>query len=247
MNPRFTALCTIVLALLATPASVNAETITAAYGDWPPFFDTEKSSGVALEITQAAMASQGYTLELIVAPWARVNVGVNKQQYDITLGAWWTEERSAYYQYSEPYLENAIKFIKLKGNDFEYTSLASLNGKQIGTVRGYGYSDDFLNSNEFRRQEANDLVSNIRKLINQRIDLTLEDEIVARATIAKEAPELASQITFTSNALTVNRLHVAGSKDNAQALKAIEAFNLGLAEIKANGTFDAILARYELK
>jgi polar amino acid transport system substrate-binding protein len=228
-------------------ASLQAETIKAAYGDWPPFYDASKKNGVALDITKAAFKSQGYKLELFVVPWARVNNGVKEQQYDVTLGAWWTEERTKIYDYSEPFLDNAIKFIKRKGDDFEYTDLNSLKGKSVGVVRGYGYESEFLKANSFKRPESNSLVANVRKLVNNRIDLTLEDEIVARATISKQDATLLKKIEFTENALTVNRLHVAAAKKNPRAKTIIAAFNKGLAQIKADGTFDNILAEYKLK
>lgn len=223
----------------------RADTITAAYGDWPPFFDAETESGVALEITLAAFASQGYSLQLYHAPWARVNIGVKNQQYDITLGAWWTEERSTFYDYSEPYFENAIKFIKRKGDTFEYHDITSLNGKNIGVVRGYGYDDAFLNADSFKRTETNSLISNVQKLVSHRISLTLDDELVARTTIGREAPSLLEKIEFSNNALTTNQLHVAVASKNPKAGAIITAFNKGLAAIRANGTMARILKPYQ--
>lgn len=239
----------IIMLLLSASLSVSlqAETIKAAYGDWPPFFDSGQENGIALDIAKAAFKSQGYSLEMHVVPWARVNNGVKNQQYDVTLGAWWTKERTKFYDYSDPFMENAIKFIKRKGDTFEYNGIESLSGKSVGVVRGYGYNDEFLTSDKFKRPEANGLIANIRKLTNKRINLTLEDEIVAKATIAKEAPDLLSKIEFTENSLTVNKLHVATASKNPKAKAIISAFNKGLAQIQEDGTFDKILKKYQLK
>lgn len=230
--------------LLLLSGFSRADTIKAAYGDWPPFFDAETESGAALEITQAAFASQGYSLQLYHAPWARVNIGVKNQQYDITLGAWWTTERAAMFDFSQPYFENAIKFIKRKDDTFEYRNLTSLKGKNIGVIRGYGYDDAFLTADNFQRTETNSLLSNVKKLINHRISLTLEDELVARTTISRTEPHLLSQITFSNTALTIKPLYIAVASDNPRADAIITAFNKGLAQIQSNGTLERILKPY---
>lgn len=52
---------------------------------------------------------------------------------------------------------------------------------------------------------------------------------------------------FTQNALSINPLHVTSGVANARNGEIIAAFNKGLAEIKANGTFDNILRKYGIK
>jgi len=220
----------------------HAEKITAAGDPWPPFLDPEKANnGIIVEIATAAYATQGYELEMNFVPWARALSGVKNASYDLLLGTWWTEERTSYLFYSDPYLENSIKFIKKKGDPFEYDNLTSLAGKSVGVVRGYGYSDDFLAATNFKRPEAKEFIANIRKLTAGRIDLTIEDELVATAIIANKAPKLLSQIEFCEVPLSSNALHVTSGLGNAKHKKLITAFNKGLKEIKRNGEYDKIL------
>jgi polar amino acid transport system substrate-binding protein len=224
-------------------SSLFAEKITAAGDPWPPFLDPNQTNkGLIAEIATAAYATQGYELEITFVPWARAIKGVNNATFDLLLGTWLTEERTKFLLYSEPYLSNSIKFIKKKGNTFDYSGLESLSGKSIGIDRGYGYGDDFLNAKHFKRPEARNLISNIRKLIAGRIDLTLEDEIVARTIIAKEQPELLAAIEFSNTDYSSNTLHVTSGLANAKHKVFIEAFNKGLVEIKKNGTYDKILS-----
>jgi polar amino acid transport system substrate-binding protein len=144
--------------------------------------------------------------------------------------------------FSEPYLNNSIKFIKKKGSTFDYSGLESLTGKSVGIVRECGYGDDFLSAKNFKRPEAKNLISNIRKLIAGRIDLTLEDEIVAKTIIAKEQPDLLDKIEFSNTDYSTNALYVTSGLANAKHKELIEAFNKGLAEIKKNGAYDTILS-----
>lgn len=226
------------------------KTIVAAADPWPPFVDpAAPKEGLSLEIIRAAYATQGYTVEMNYVPWARAIDGVKKGKYDILPPTWITEERKTFLMYSEPYAVNNIKFIKNIDDPFEFEGIESLAGKKIGTVRGYGYGDDFLNATNFVREDVTDLMTNIKKLTHssRRIDLTLEDEIVARVTIGNENPNLLSKIAFTKNALSSNTLHVSSGLQNPRHKEIIDAFNKGLATIKENGTYAKIMENYGIK
>ena len=230
-----------ILAILGS-VSIQAEKITAVGDPWPPFLDpNQANNGIISEIATAAYATQGYEVEMSFVPWARALDGVKNASYDLLLGTWLTAERTEFLLYSDPYLNNSIKFIKQKGSSFEYSGLESLTGKSVGIVREYGYGDAFANAKHFKTAEAKDFISNIRKLIAGRIDLTLEDEIVAKAIIAKEAPELLKQIEFSTTDYSTNALHVTSGLANAKHKTLIKAFNKGLVVIKANGEYDKIL------
>ncbi|MBI9091606.1 MAG: transporter substrate-binding domain-containing protein [Desulfobacterium sp.] len=223
--------------------------ITAAGDPWPPFTDpSAPEEGLSLEIIRAAYATQGYTVKMEYLPWARAKDGVKKGKYDILAGVWMTDKRKADFLFSVPYTVNQIKFIKRVDDPFEYNGLESLAGKKIGTVRGYGYGDDFLNATHFKREVANDFITNIKKLTNAnpRIDLAIEDEIVGRVTIANEASDLLSKIRFTENALSTSDLHIASGLANPRHKEFIAAFDKGLAEIKSNGTYARILGKFGL-
>ncbi len=228
---------------LATPCF--AKTLTGAANDFPPFTDpAHPKQGFSFEIARAAFESQGYAIETVFVPWARAEDGVKKGTYDFSPTFWMNEERKSTVLFSEPYAENNIRFIKPKGNSFEYTGLESLEGLTVGIVRGYGYPEAFLADPKFRTEEVDDLITNVRKLLAGRIDITLEDEIVARATLSREAPELLEQIAFTSGSLTSEKLYVGCGLANPEHQTIVESFNKGLAEIKQNGTYDAILTSY---
>ena len=125
--------------------------------------------------------------------------------------------------------------------------MKSLKGRTIGTVRGYGYSDEFLKSNEFKRDEVADFMISIKKIIAKRIELTIEDEIVAKTRIAQENPQLFEQLKFTKNSFSVNDLHIASSYKHKRHVEIVDAFNKGMEIIKSNGTFEKILISYGIK
>ena len=222
--------------------------ITGASDPWPPFIDPEHpKKGITVEVVTAAFSKQGYTFEHKIMPWARAENDVKSGKIDVLPNTWYSEKRVAYLNYSAPYAFNKVKFIKKKGDTFMYNGLASLTGKKVGTMLGYGYQDDFLDSKIFKREAVSDFVINIKKLVAGRIDLTLGDEIVAKNKIAKNAPHLLDKIEFTQNYLSSNGLHVTCGLANPQNSEIIDAFNKGLVAIKADGTLAAIFKSYGIE
>ncbi|WP_428633562.1 substrate-binding periplasmic protein [Sedimenticola sp.] len=235
----------LILGLLLA-CTAQAETVIAAQDPWPPFIQQGADSGLSISLLKAAMKRGGYDIEFKLMPWNRALNEVKNGKLDLLPGAWYTDERSNYLIYSDPYVQNSIKFIKKKNDPFEYDGLKSLSGKKVGIVSGYGYGDDFSKADNFSRPEAGSVEANIKKLLSGRIDLTLEDEIVAKSVIKKSGLDLGA-VGFTAQGLSVNNLHVATGKANPRGQKIIDAYNKGLAAIKADGTYDQILAEYGVK
>lgn len=234
--------------LLAGPGHVLAQsgerTIIAAADPWPPYVDQKNpTDGLALEIIRAAFKTQGYAVKMEWVPWTRALDGVKSGKYDILPDAWIVEDQAKFLAYSEPLATNEIKFIKRKGDPFEFNGLESLKGKRIGIVKDYGYTDEFINSTLFTKDETTDLLTNVSKLAAGRVDLTLEDELVAKYRIEKENPPLLPQVEFTRNSLSSVGLHVAALK-NAHGKEILDAFNRGLALVKGNGTYAQLFAKY---
>lgn len=245
---RFIMAVTLVLMFSALSLGAETKTIVAAADPWPPFVDQKHpKDGLSLEIIRAAYKTQGYKVKMEYVPWARAEASVKSGAYDILPDVWMTDARKKELMFSKPYVSNKIKFICLKKNPFEYDGIESLKGRIIGTVRGYGYSDEFIKSPDFRRDEAADFMTSIKKIISKRIELTLEDEIVAKTRIAQENPKLFEQLKFTKNSFSVNDLHIASAYKNKRHVEIIDAFNKGLEIIKSNGTFEKILISYGIK
>lgn len=232
------------LLLALSSMGAHAATVTAAQDPWPPFV-IDANKGISVELVKQALATQGYELDMRIMPWARALSEVEEGNIDILVGAWFTEARTKSLRFSQEYLKNQVKFIQLSGGSFELDGLASLKGKSIGIVRGYGYGDEFMQA-DLNRQEASDLQTNLKKLLDGRIDLTLEDEVVAKAIMVQQGMDV-SKFAFTANALSTNPLHIASGLKNPRSQELIDAFNKGLAVITADGTLDKILTNYGVK
>ena len=240
----------LIIIIFSSVALADDKEIVAVSDPWPPYVNPmHPNDGLSMEIVRASYKTQGYTVKLEYVPWVRAEKGVMEGKYDILPNTWMTEERKKKLHFSAPYVVNVVRFIKRKDDPFEYDGLSSLNGKIVGTVRGYGYGDDFLKADNFRREEADSFILNIKKLTHpsKRIDLTLEDEIVARANIVNNDPTLLDEIAFTKKALTLRNLYVCCGFKNPRHDELINAFNKGLIEIKANGVYEAIKTNYGIR
>ncbi|WP_104403034.1 substrate-binding periplasmic protein [Vibrio penaeicida] len=231
---------------LINARALSAEDITGVQDSWAPFSMQGEEKGIAVDIVTAAFKAQGYDLNFKLMPFARAVHEVKKSRVDVLVATWYTEERATYLEYSDPYFYNKVKFIKLKDDPFEYFGMESLRGLNVGIVRSYGYGDEFSSSFLFQRDPVSDTLSNLKKLKAGRIDLTLEEPIVASFLMTENGldPDL---FEVSENSLSVNALHITTSKNHPNASQLIHDFNVGLREIKKNGTYWAILVKYGLQ
>ncbi len=71
----------------------------------------------------------------------------------------------------EPLMLITSSIFKRIEDPFVYTGIPSLEGKHIGTTKGYTYGIEFDNSTLFHRDEVKDLRHNFLKLMAGRVDL----------------------------------------------------------------------------
>jgi polar amino acid transport system substrate-binding protein len=238
--------------LISFTASTNVHAadlipLTAAADPWPPYIDdTVDGGGVSVELADAAFRTQGYTVTNRIVPWARAMEEVKHGRVDLILDAWWTQERSNDYMFSRPYLDGPLKFIKKRTDKFTFNNHTSLRNKSLALVRDYGYGDALLSSKEYRPVEVTDFILGIRMLEAGRVDLAIENELVARTRLAKESPSSLEKLAFVEPAISNNYVYVMSGYKNPQHAKIIAAFNQGLMEITANGTFEKIVKKHHL-
>lgn len=245
MNSRATRIALLLSMLLTFPVVAATEHPTEASitnDAWPPFIDVDGRNGLALDIVTTALQTQGVTLQVTIKPWARAMKDVVDGRNDLLLATWKSEDRQQILLFSEPYLQNRLRFIKRVGDPFEYRDLASLRGKRVGIVRDYSYTGEFAKSHNFIREPHQDLLANLRMLAAKRLDLTLEDEIVASYRFYQL--KLADRYQFTGPPLTIQNLYLSAGIDNPRSQALISAFNQGLKLIMDDGRYEQILARY---
>lgn len=238
----------VLLLLIPTLASADKRVISAVTDPWPVLLDPESATqGLISEIARAALHSQGYDLQVTFVPWARAMDMIKNKRADLLIGAWYTEERNVYLQYSKPIFSSEIRFIKAKNSTFNYEGINSLQGKRIGTILGYQYETAFLQAKSVERIESDSLLNNIRNLIAGRIDLTLDDHYVMRFMLDRHIPSWQDRISFVDNPLTDKEVFLAANRSNPEHQALINAFNTGLKKLKKSGRYQEIISSYQLE
>ena len=126
--------------------------------------------------------------------------------------------------------------------EFNWQDFSELKPYTIGLISGYTYGEGFLAavaSQGLKIEEAVSSEVNFQKLYAGRIDLFLEDELVAKATIAKH-PEWKEIFGVASKPVTTYDYYMAISR-KSPALDIIPELNKVIARMKSDGTIRRIL------
>jgi len=234
---------TMILALITLSFSIfstfsHSTTYKVAAYSWEPFISTDRTDGgISIKLLREIMLSQGHNIEVETMSWSKALVVAEKGVADILPAVWFTDERTIKMQYSEPYASNRIVFVKPKGDDYEYTGISSLDGKTVGIIDKYAYDEEFLANGNIRFSKSNTVLQNVKKVANQRIDLTLDDEIVIKTITPKD---ILDKVAFTKEALSEKPLYITCYKSNSKCADIISSFNKGLKEMQDNGKLAAL-------
>jgi polar amino acid transport system substrate-binding protein len=240
---------TITFALIALSLSVfstfsHSTTYKVAAYTWEPFIGPGRSDGgISIKLLREIMLSQGHNIEVVPMSWSKALAVTEQGDADILPAVWLTEERTVKMTYSKPYASNRIVFVKSKDDSYEYTDIASLDGKTVGIIDKYAYNEEFLANDNIRFSKSSSVLNNVKKVAGKRIDLTLDDEIVLKTIIPLKVLE---QVAFTKNALSEKPLYITCYKTNSKCDDIISSFNKGLKEMQDNGELAKVLKKLGL-
>lgn len=248
MTKRLYELASLLLTLCVFSASSPATDLNVVHsGKWPPYADASlPGQGLAVEIVTTALKRAGYTTFIRIDSLDRILQGGALGVYDVFATPWYSDARNQYLDYSKPYLKSDIRFVKKKGKDFTFDSLADLRGVMVGTVQDYAYDEDFNESRDIIKIPERNLIQNLLKLTQGRIDLTLDDELVLQYEINRYMPNSLSELEFLPKPLAVRGIHIGVSRENPEHAKIVAAFDKAIQEMKKDGSFDLIVAKHQI-
>lgn len=216
-------------------------------GKWPPYADAGlPGQGLGVEIVTTALKRAGYTTYMRIDSLDRILEGGSIGVYDVFATPWYSDARNQYLEFSEPYLESYVRFIKKKDLDFTYESFDDLKGMMIGTVQDYAYDEQFNDSRALIKISERNLIQNLLKLTQGRIDLTLDDELVLQYEINQYMPNSMQELEFLPKPLAVRGIHIGVSRENPDHEKIVAAFNKAIGEMKKDGSYDTIVAKHHI-
>ncbi len=233
------------LLLLLSPALATGEPLRLAANPWPPFTDqTLPANGLASELVAQALRRAGYETSYTELPWQRALLGFQHGDYDVLVGAWYSAERAEFGYFSQPYLVNRIRFLQNKGAATQFEKLADLYSHSIAVVRGYAYDREFDTDQRLRKVGVSSFVSAMRMLHARRVQLTLEDELVARYHLNRELLNIRDELEFLPLPLSENGLHMLVRRSHPQHREIVERFDRAIQAMHEDGSYAAIFTRH---
>lgn len=238
--------CCCLLVLLCW-GSASAETLRLAGNFWPPFTDESAlNGGVATDLVSTALARSGYTSSYVQVPWERALRGLQRGEFDGLVAAWFSEERAVYGHFSKPYLINRIRLLQRKGGSIQFRQLSDLYPYRIAVGRGYAYSPEFDTDPRLHKFVVGDFTNAARMLSRGRVDLALDDEIVARYHFGRELSDIRDKLEFLPQPLSESRSHLLIRRSRADHQRIVEAFDQAIEAMRADGSYEAVLRRHGL-
>jgi polar amino acid transport system substrate-binding protein len=215
-------------------------------GNWPPYSDEGlPQQGLAVDLVTTALQRAGHRTVVRVDSLERILEGGKIGVYDVFATPWYSDERNQYLAFSDPYLESRIRFIKRKDKDFEFDEFSDLNGMMIGVVKDYAYGEEFNESRDLIKIGERNLIQNLLKLTQNRLDLTLDDELVLKYEINRYMPNSMKELELLPKPLAVRGVHIGVSRQNPAHDRIVADFNRAIAAMKKDGSYDRIFARHK--
>ena len=232
--------------LLLAPLT-SAEHVRLVGDVWPPFTDQRlPGNGLAVELVSTALQRAGHSTEYVEVPWARVLRGLQQGDYDVIVAAWYSNERSRYGFYSSAYLVNRIRFLRRTGMPIEFAGLDSLRPHSIAVVRGYSYDSAFDAAHGLSKVPVLEFAMGARMLAAGRVQLTLEDELVAQYHLNRDLREIRNAVEFVEKPLSENGLYILMRRSHPLHRQIVAEFDRELAAMREDGTYRKIFSRYGL-
>ncbi len=164
----------------------------------------------------------------------------------MVVAAWYSAERTRYGLFSDPYLVNCIRFLRRTGMPIEYTDLGQLSAYSIAVVRGYSYDAAFDSAHGLSKVPVLEFAMGARMLAAGRVQLTLEDELVAQYHLNRDLREIRNAVEFVEKPLSENGLHILMRRSHPLHRQIVAEFDRELAAMREDGTYRKIFSRYGL-
>ncbi|MCE0555676.1 transporter substrate-binding domain-containing protein [Motilimonas sp. E26] len=237
-------------------ATCNQASLTWGWVAWEPFIYQSRQGamqGIDYEIVSQVFQQTGCLFSVTdkEIPWRRQLAWLEAGEIDVMTGASKTAEREQYALFSLPYrTESVTLFIrKADQESFAIKQLSDLTQSKLhrlGYYKGTYYGEEFSllqQKPEFQALLQSDIeINNFTRLLNNRIDAVLADEIVGQLLI-EQLKQQDNIVPLKGFSIKTGGIHVMFSKKTTSEAF-ITQFNQALTKFKASSEYQRILQRY---
>lgn len=230
--------------------SAPGKTIRLATAEWPPYFGEQLPEGGALAVLlTAALATEGYRVQLEFFPWARTLLLASDRAsgFDGYVVDYYSEQVDRDYLLSQPVATSPLVLAERTDHPLAWRSAADLVNYRLGLVSGYTNTaeiDRRVASGEIKVERVSDDASNLRILAAGRVDAAVIDQRVLQ-WLGSEDPWLRAQgasLRAGSRVLEEKALYACFQRGaRGEVLRA--ALDRGLKKVKAKAVIDDYLRR----
>lgn len=234
-----------------TPSlSLGAERITLVADAWCPY-NCEPNAGkpgFMIEVARDIFRQHGIDVDYKILPWGRAIQMTREGKFDAIVGAYKTDAPDFIFP-ALPMAESQQTFYATQNSPWKYTSINSLKGLSLGTIKNYSYGDSIDNyivehPTEVQAVSGEDAVQkNINKLLAGRIQTFVEDRAVMNYYIAN-APEKFSIKEAGHEDLYQVYIAFSPNPNKPNSARYAKILSEGLKDYKSSGKLKAVWAKY---
>lgn len=223
------------------PAKVYVVGTDAAYAPFESQNEKGEIVGFDIEVVQAIAAKAGFEVKFVNTPWEGIFNALGQGDRDMVVSAVTiTEERKQTMDFSAPYFD-AQQLIAVK-EDSKVAKFADLKKLKVGVQTGTTGDEAVTKllgkaSTNIKRFESTPLA--LKELESGGVDAVVADNGVVIHYVANNPGGKFK--TVADKEFVPEQYGIALKKGNTELL---EKINKGLAEIKADGSYDKIFAKY---
>lgn len=232
--------------MLASSASWAEQTVKLMANTSPPYADAKlPEEGLALELVRHIFSRTDYTPDITIENWSRAIEGAELGVYDGLASVWYTDTRAETLHFSEPYISSKLIMVKLRARRGGLRSLQDLAGRRLGIRSDYAYGIDFDTIPNLTLVEENHLIQNLLNLLNGSVDVIIGDQRTMAMQINEYLADQRNKFEVIQIELPSRERHIATSRDFEGGDALISAFNKALAASRKDGSYDAIIDKWD--
>lgn len=245
----------IVVMSLVTGRGASAScTLTVGWEPYVPYqFTSEKGevTGADIELMRSIVKEIGCQAVFKEMPWARQLSELKNGTLDIAMSASKTPERELYARFSMPYRQSEMAIFVRDGTASRYplSGLSDISRAdfRLGVIFGYYYGAEFETLKEdptFASQvdAAANYPTNIRKLLHERIDGFLVDDLAVMRAAVRDLG-VADRVERHPLHIPGDQFHIMFSRQSVDP-EFIASVNRTLEKMKSDGGIEAIFEEF---